>query len=489
MYINGLSVGSYTDTTNYQNSDLKIGKAWDSNHWNGYMSNVRIVKGTAVYTANFTPPTESLTAVSGTSLLTLQDNRFIDRSTNNFAITRVVDVRITPFSPFLPTAIYEPATHGGSAYFDGTGDFLSTTISSFGTGNFTIEGWVYNTGAVSNVGVFHLATSGFPGSVTGLALAYFASGGGWNLYYANGSQTNGVGVSPVPNTWYHFAVTRSGTALRLYINGILTVSVTDSTNYSLTSMNIGGYYSTSVLLTGYISNFRVVSGTALYTADFTPPTSPVTAVANTSLLLNFTNSNIYDETGKVVLETVGDAKVSTSVVKYGGGSMVFDGSGDYLLSPSDPIYDFPANFTIEMWLNLANVASDWQTIISRAYTVAGGWRLYKTTSANELRWYVGSSLVVTTTQGHLSNNTWAHVAVVRNNGVATVYINGVSRGSASNATNLTPGNYAIEIGGGVQGGSYPMTGYISDLRITNGRARYTANFTPPTAKLGYSNAE
>jgi hypothetical protein len=183
------------------------------------------------------------------------------------------------------------------------------------------------------------------------------------------------------------------------------------------------------------------------------------------------------------LETVGDAKLSTSVVKYGNTSMSFDGTGDGLIVPSSVNFDLPTNFTIEMWLNLSNVLSDWQAIISRAYAVTGGWRLYKTTSANQLRWYVGSANPVATTGSTMVNNTWSHIAVVRSGSTVTIYIDGVNRGSGTDATNLSPGNYALEIGRGVVTSEYPMTGYISDLRITKGLARYTANFTPPTSAL------
>jgi len=491
LFVNGNVVAentSWTTDVNSGGSLIRIGRravsASFEHYFPGYISNVRVVKGTALYTTNFTPSTIPLTAVAGTSLLTLQDNRFIDRSTNNFAITRVGDTIPTPFSPFLPTEIYNTFIHGGSAFFTGSGLLTaSNSALSIGTEDFTMEAWIYPTSTSTWQQVI--------GPQYGPDNVAILLNQGVNLFaYAGGGLLNWGGVVRLFQ-WNHVVLTRQSGTLRLYHNGVqFATTATFANSMSGTIYSIGRRVAGGELFFGYISGARVVKGTALYTADFTPSNTAPAPVTGTNLLLNFTNANIFDETGKIVVETVGDAKVSTDVVKYGNSSMAFDGTGDYLLIPNSPKIDLgTGNFTIEMWLNLANVASDWQTIISRAYTVAGGWRLYKTTSANELRWYVGSSLVVTTTQGHLSNNTWAHVAVVRNNGVATVYINGVSRGSASNATNLTPGNYAIEIGGGVQGGSYPMTGHISDLRITNGRARYIANFTPPTAQLGFTNAE
>jgi hypothetical protein len=104
-------------------------------------------------------------------------------------------------------------------------------------------------------------------------------------------------------------------------------------------------------MNGYISDIRVVKGTAVYTTTFTPPTAPLNAITNTSYLLKFTNAGIYDHAMLNDLETVGNAQVSTSVVKYGTGSMYFDGAGDYLSRPASSLYALgTGDFTIEAWV-------------------------------------------------------------------------------------------------------------------------------------------
>jgi len=122
IYVNGVSqtltsstVANWTDSS----PAPTIGKNTNSNtafnFWfPGYISNFRIVKGASVYTANFTPSTTPLTAITNTSLLTCQSNYFKDNSSNNFAITATGSPSAQPFSPFAPTAAYSTSVNGGS---------------------------------------------------------------------------------------------------------------------------------------------------------------------------------------------------------------------------------------------------------------------------------------------------------------------------------------------------------------------------------------
>jgi hypothetical protein len=488
LYINGTSRGSTTFTNNCSDGLQFIGRPSDVANYmmQGYISNFRIVKGTAVYTSTFTPSTAPLTAITNTSLLTCQSATSIDNSTNAFSITANGNSQPSLFSPFTVTystkQLYSPAVIGGSMLFDGTGDYLSLASSSafnMGAANFTVEAWYYFTA--------------LPGSGTNDNLYIFGNYNPYLYLWGDGTiilrsaQTSGdiinVAHGFTVNQWYHIAIVKTGTSFVLYRNGSVLGSGTSSAIVSENkSLEIGGQ--TTFGFTGYMSDFRTVNGTAVYASNFVPPTAPVTARQNTTLLLNGTSAGVLDGSAMANFETVADAKISTAVKKYGSGSIYFDGTGDYLLSPSSPNFDFgTGDFTIEMWINLTSVTSTWQAIISRAYGVAGGWRLYKNDGNNQLRWYSNVTSIVLTTGSTLVNNTWSHIAVVRNSGIISIYIDGVSRGSASNTTSYNPGNYAIEIGQGVVTSAYPMTGYIDDLRITRGVARYTSDFTPPAGSF------
>jgi hypothetical protein len=182
LYIDGVSTGTpatYSANIASQSSfPFEIGGqvtgtgTLGSTAFKGYISNFRVVNGTAVYTSAFTPPTSSLTAITNTVLLTCQSNRFIDNSSNNFTITRNGDTRVVAFSPFNPSASWSAATYGGSGYFDGNGDYLTVSgglPSGQGTA-FTLECWVYVTsladyrvitrGTVANMFDFGITATG-----------------------------------------------------------------------------------------------------------------------------------------------------------------------------------------------------------------------------------------------------------------------------------------------------------------------------------------
>jgi hypothetical protein len=218
---------------------------------------------------------------------------------------------------------------------------------------------------------------------------------------------------------------------------------------------------------------------------FTPPTSPLTAVTNTSLLLNFTNGSILDSTGKNDLETVGDAQISTSVKQFGTGSLKFDGTGDYLKAPATVLNDFGSgNFTVEFWLYTGAFTNAYITLYENNYATSPNLTFQQNGSTGVMSVYINGASVILTSSNADTTGSWVHYAAVRNGTSVVLYRNGTSVASSTYSGNV--GNTAVPlyIGGSPNGGgTYNLNGYIDDLRITKGVARYTSAFTPPSAQL------
>lgn len=487
-FVNGIKVLDTTTSTAFSGSTGYIG-SWTSGtteNWPGYISNLR-VSNSARYTANFTPSTTQFTSDVNTALLTLQSNRFIDNSNNNFTITRNGDVSIQAFSPFAPTAAYTTANVGGSGYFDGSGDYLTIADNAalqMGSGDFTIEYWWYPNSIVGNQTPYDKGYTGAGG-----LLLQTGNGDGRTVVYASGSAVVTSNTALIPNSWTHMALVRNGTNLTLYQNGISVGSVTNSTNFNNASTaGIGGNATGASFpgqypINGYISNLRSVKGTAVYTAAFTPPTAPLTNIANTSLLCNFTNAGIFDQTAKNILETVGDAKVSTAQYKYGTGSMYFDGSGDYLSVPDNPLLELESgDFTIEAWIYVVSYVST-SAIITKGTGVSSPFLIY-IGGSSEITFYAsttGSSWTISDLRfaTNPATSTWHHIAVTRSGSTFRTFFNGTLANSTTLSGSLLNNSSPLWVGYY----NAAFNGYIDDLRITKGYARYTSNFTPPTSAL------
>ena len=480
-FIGGTKVLDTTTNISFAGSTGYIG-SWTSGNenWPGYISNLR-VSNSARYTANFTPSTTQFTSDANTALLTLQSNRFIDNSNNNFTITRNGGVSIQAFSPFAPTAAYTTANVGGSGYFDGTGDYLTVPASSAfapGTSNFTIEAWVYPTTNSIDQYIWTQTVSG---------TNYFVLGIGSTAYLTMTSSGGGTGIlgpasSIIPFAWNHVAAVRSGGTVTVYVNGVAGTPGANALDLTNTSYvpTIGTYtHNTSASpLTGYLASLRYVKGTAVYTSAFTPPTAPLTNIANTSALLNFTNAGIFDQTAKTVLETVGDAKVSTAQYKYGTGSMYFDGTGDYLIAPNNSLWIMSGDWTIEAWIYPANVTGVHVVVDTRNRTQSVTSPVMYTNNTS-LVIDTGGGVVVSA--GTITINTWQHVAATRSANSWRLFINGTQVGNTTSNTTAYSVAYGCCIGSSYYNEHF--NGYIDDLRITKGYARYTSTFTPPTSAL------
>lgn len=477
----GLS-GNIVDSVNYTSANIAIGGYnTTGNLLNGYISNFRVVKGTAVYTNNFTVSSTPLSIVTGTSLLTANTTTIREISNN---LTLAGNGNVTPvvYNPFGETATlaitYDQGLHGGSAYFDGTGDYLTTPSNlafAFGTGDFTIEGWFYFSGTISTYQrIWWFSTDTDNTEIFSSALRFGGAG-----------QTTITGSTLIANRWYHIAYTRQNSNGKLFLDGVQ-VGVTTSNSYDSSSARSITLFATSAGVqpaTGYVSNFRIVKGTAVYTSNFVPPTAPAAPTSNTSLLLNFTSNGIVDLTGKSVIESNADVRIASNVKNFGSGSYYFDGTSDFLLvnSPATEAYAFGnADFTIEMWYNPYTTSVRQTLYDARPSASEGVYPTIYLDSTNSIRYYVSS--VDRIVGGSLTANTWQHIAVSKTSNTTRLFINGTQTGAAYTDNNVyLNGAQRPVIGSNGTVGTSVLNGYIDDLRITKGYSRYSGNFSVPSS--------
>ena len=207
---------------------------------------------------------------------------------------------------YLPFSATSATSYAGS--FNGSSQYLSVPNNaafSFSTGDFTIEMWVYPQ-SFAGYNTLIEARSGATASSYGLFIGITTGKIYW--YDASGVQLSSSGLAL--NAWAHVAVSRTSGVLKMFISGVQVYSAANTNAQNPTgNFVIGRNIEVSpIYFNGYISNLRVVKGTAVYTAAFIPPTTALTAITNTSLLTlqnativdNSTNAFAITNTGTVV---------------------------------------------------------------------------------------------------------------------------------------------------------------------------------------------
>lgn len=371
---------------------------------------------------------------------------------------------------------------GASVIFDGVdGTDLRVYDQgklAYGTGDFTIEFWLRPT-----------ATGGIiwdqrPQGNLGAQPTIYMAGSTLTYYTNSGNRITGSTLST--NTWYHIALSRSGTSTKMFVDGTQVGSTyTDSTNYvSSTFTKIGGdqYDATGNYLNGHIDEVRV-SNSARYTANFTAPTAPFTNDENTLLLLHMDGtdaSTFFEDDNGLRLQrgvrAIGNAQVDTAQSKFGFASALFDGTGDYLIVAPKPNLTHTSSWTIECWIRAGDVTTS-QAIIASFDTNSpfSGWSLE--VQNGNFKFYDGSSFRIFNSSA--STNTWYHIAIVSESGSMKMYQDGTQQTTTSTLGsnfNNTTNDFVIAA---IPDGTRTINAHIDEVRISS-TARYTANFTPST---------
>ncbi len=428
---------------------------------------------------------------------------------------------------------------GNSVLFNGSTQYLSVTGNAafaFGTGSFTTEWWQYMTSQPSNPRVFSIGN--YPSATIGVSIE-----GGTFYVWETGTFRFSYSLTSdgYLNRWLHFAVSRNNGTTRVFKNGIQIGAAypdTNNINNTSTALSIGQESTPTAnsYFPEYISNFRIVKGTAVYTSSFTAPTAPLTAVANTSLLTcnaativdgsinNFTITNngaatvssitpFVVSSGGMSLKKV-FADPVTSIVTSGlvlnldasnassypgsgtswfdlsgnnnngtlvngptfdsanGGSIVFDGTNDYVDLGNISQLKPTTQITVSAWVYRSTM-NDSQNEAIISCTQVGGYELFYTT--NKMTFYVyagGSYRIPEMSTSAISG--WMNFTATYDNRYAKLYYNGVLQNTVdSGATNnISYVANNILIGAEASAGStresgFEWTGKIAQTLIYN----------------------
>lgn len=475
LYLDGVAdatTGTISGAIDDSAASLTVGviNTTDGGYYNGYLDEIRITKGEALYTANFTVPSHRFFYQDTVLQLSMDGTNGGSTFTDAAGHSVTVGGTVTNST----TQVKYGTT---SAYFAAGSNTLtsaSDSATTFGTGDFTIEFWFYPTTSSGQQNI--LSTNG----TTLLTIYYIASTlRMWSV------ADRIIGGALTLNAWSHITLCRYNGVSKLYINGTQTgSSYTDSNNYNNTAFTVGNA-SPYNLNGAYVDDLRICKS-AKYVAAFTPPTAALD-YEYTKLLIHGdgvdTSTCIREEVGRAVF-VAGNTKISTTQSKLGGSSIVFDGTGDHLAITANADYGFgTGDFTVEFWIYWNGFPSSNAASIIGTYSSSSiGWVIqYRNDTTNRLR------LGMTGDTNNLdfawtpSTGQWYHVAVTRSGSSVRAFVDGTQIGTTQTNSSSMDGSTELNIGRlNFSGGLQYINAYMDEIRITKGLARYTTNFTPVT---------
>jgi hypothetical protein len=510
VWLNGSLLGTFTDGATWGNGvgGIILGECAAQ----FYLSDFRVTNGTARYTGSFTP---SVTPFSHTGDLYWIKNVLILSAMNN---TRPVDYSqlLNAITHTAVTTSSAQAKFGSLSFsFNGTTSYLSVPNGAINlsSSDFTIEMWVYST---NNTGS-HVLFDGRATAGSSIGFMLYASNGILQIFSNNADQISGQStLGPALNGWTHIALCRSGTSIRAFVDGVITGTWVTSATFADARCVIGRDNSGSnQYWSGYMDQVRISKGIARYIDKFPIPTTPLPLMVDpyfnqVALLLNFNGSNgsTTFTDASINVNTVGMGTGSSGapfISSFGkfGSALFLDGVDDSIaVQNSSSLNLAVVDFTIEAWiyLNSLGTASTGCCIlekgeISGSTKEAYGLRVYNNGSISGTIGTSSGTVVTAATSpaGIITTNTWYHVAftfTVANNAMR-VFVNGAVVAIATAPGAMYDPGTAIRIGQYPNGGGnndWWFSGYIDDIRITRGVARYTAPFVPPVSpfvpKLG-----
>ena len=433
--------------------------------------------------------------------------------------------------------------------FDGSSDYLTIaapgTDFEFGTGDFTVEYWVYYDDTPGNTDyIFDGRSGGGQNSTFTISHDYMSNATGYFGMY-QGSSTKMIEVlAPQIEEWVHVAFSRASGTLKLFYNGVCMKSVSDSTNISDVAGTcvIGARHNGDDAHDGSIQDFRVYKGVGKYTSNFTVPSrrdwypakfSTQGAIVKTAsatgakpilqttgdfggstddsvntdsdastLLICLSGKSLteVEPSGRTAATRTwshnGNSTISTQKSRFYGSSFKFDGVDDYITAGDSTDFDMSNTpWTTECWVNHDN-ASGWVHL-------TGQWHVNTFTNCAYALWLdsgkpailVGSSNnnIETKSNEIIPVNTWAHLAATYDGSYIRLYVNGKLKAATAHTAGVNNGAPDFHLGAALSGssGSFSRTndlkGYIQDVRVYKNKVKYTADFT--VTNDGISTAE
>jgi len=369
----------------------------------------------------------------------------------------------------------------------------------FGTGDFTIEAWVYiDPTEASSSYILSTVVDGGVGGDAGPMILWININDTLRYYTPQGGFL--ISAAIAMDVWLHVAISRASGTTRLFINGVSQGSVSDTADFSAANSRffIGDNSDGTSPSKAWLDEVRVTKGVARYIANFTPPTEAFpesTGAADqffSSVVLlahcdGLNNGILFPDNSNSLhtLTANGGAVTDTGQKKFGTASCHLPATTDSVSSEASSDTAFPADFTVETFIRpAAGGLGAFQATIGA--TDGGNFWLLRITNGNVLIWQDSYNGVIVTGAITLTGDTWQHIAASRRAGTLKLFVDGIEDGSAAYARNLNLVGGLFSFGA-LAGASGGLNGWLDDVRVTKGIGRYSANFTPPS--IAFPNSE